>query len=275
MIQTSSRSNIIDRLTEQLSPTLEDLIFIDETSPRPFAPREIRDIAYVITHNIDNPKVKAYAIYRWVTDNIHYNAESNKKIENKSAIIYALKHKEGTCYSQTRVYIALAKSVGLDARLAKVIVDEYGKKVPPPGHVCAVVYFNGKDDYLLFDPAYKDGDARHKKMIIYSREKTNKALIEDMLTPYRVTMDELIKRKDLKNVILIGKKILPYVESSSKQIVLSSIARAFNSAGIEYINKKDPNSAFLCFQEAFKYMPTEDIKYNLNLAKEMMDGTTN
>jgi hypothetical protein len=266
----SSKDNLIDRITDKLNPSLEDLIFIDEVQPRPFTPKEIKQIADILTYGINDSKVKAYSIYRWITDNIRYDEKSNQKIENKSAILYALKHREGTCYSMSRVYIALAKSVGLDARLAKVIVDEYGEKVPPPGHVCALVYFNDKD-YLLFDPAYEDGDAKHQEIEIYSREDTNRELIEDILMPYVEAMKRSIEKKDFLKTYRIGRSILPFVEDEGyNKYVRSLIAYSLNAAGIRLVDKYKPEDSLICFQEADKYYHMEEIKQNIEITRELM-----
>ena len=163
----------------------------------------------------------------------------------------------------TRVYLALAKSVDLDARIAKVKIDRNGKEIGKPGHVCAMVDF--VDEHLFFDPAYNDGDAKHKKVEFLSRENTNQAIINDILNPYKTVyksfeLDDFKNKLDCCNSVL---KIFPensYFRVKKQQIL--------NQIGLKNLNKGNTESGIYCFEEVLKIDPNNSrAKDNLELAR--------
>ncbi len=248
----------------------EDFVKIDSLNPIPKVPYQIPLIANYITKNIKKPKIKAYEINNWISKNIKYNKESNKKIDNKSSILYVLNEREGTCYSMTRLYVAFSKSIGLDARIAKVEVDEFGNKLDKPGHVCASVFLK---DYLFYlDPAYKNGDVKHKIVNCYSREKTNEEIIKDITIPYLEAIDNLRKKGKLIEAYECC-KIAGYLSKGCREfrdIVEIKAVNILNKKGVELYNSKKIKESFLCFEEIMNIKPNEKALHNYNIIKEKL-----
>ncbi|MDP8236020.1 MAG: transglutaminase-like domain-containing protein [Candidatus Erginobacter occultus] len=94
----------------------------------------------------------ARGIFDWVVENIDYEdnfgvASARKVFENR----------RGKCGGQTRLFIALARDLGLDARYVLVDRDQSGR---PVKHACAWVRLDGQT--FLVDPASGIFDARHQ-----------------------------------------------------------------------------------------------------------------
>ncbi|MCD6547126.1 MAG: transglutaminase domain-containing protein [Nanoarchaeota archaeon] len=244
-------------------------IEIDTTEPIPKIPIELVLLANQITQGIKDSRVKAYAIHTWIVDNIKYK-NNNDEINGKSAILYALQHKEGTCYSMTRVYVALAKSVGLDARIVRVYVDEYGEKITNPGHVCAGVMFN-EDKFLLFDPAYEDGDAQHKEVRIFTRKETNEEIIYDILQPYYTAIENLIEEKKFDDAYMCCEIALQLTGGYATQELKlrSKKARVLNEAGLECVRRKDYKTAYNFFWRSYEILPNSGVYRNMQLVKSL------
>ncbi len=94
----------------------------------------------------------ARRIFDWVVENIKYEdnfgvASARKVFENR----------RGKCGGQTRLFIALARDLGLDARYVLVDRDQDGR---PVKHACAWIRLDGQT--FLVDPASGIFDARHR-----------------------------------------------------------------------------------------------------------------
>jgi tetratricopeptide (TPR) repeat protein len=245
----------IDELIKNMSALdFENFVKIDTVKPVPKVPYQVREIARIITAGIKDRKVMAYAIYNWITENVTYNKIANENFEDESSVIYSLKKKAGTCYSMTRLYVALAKSVGLDARIVKVLVDREGREIEAPGHVCAMVDF--VTSHQLYDRAYEDSDAKHKKIEYYSRENTNTALIEDILNPYKEAIKIFQEKKDYINLVKCCDAALSlfpdktYFKLKKEEVLLE--------AGIKKMETGQKDLAVLCFKEILKMDPNNE-----------------
>ena len=91
----------------------------------------------------------------------------------------AWREKQGSCFDQTLLYVALARSVGLKTAYYSVSVDYKGKGV---NHACAGVKI-GKDKTVMVDPAYHTFDINHRSIT----KKTDREVwnLYDMLNNYR------------------------------------------------------------------------------------------
>lgn len=237
-------------------------INIDKTEPIPKVPYQIGIIAKRITEGIKDPRVKAYALHTWVVDNIKYNITTNDNFYDASAIVYSLQKKAGTCYSMTHLYVALAKSINLDARIAKVIVDCDGKEMGSPGHICSMVDF--VKEHLYFDPAYKNGDAKHKQINYFSREDTNKEIIDDILTPYSSVLKVFEQKKDYKAQLDCCSKVLSLFPDNQKFKLKKQ--KILTDAGIKNLENKKFKNASACFKAVLEIDPSNDFaKRNLEL----------
>ncbi len=94
----------------------------------------------------------ARRLFDWVVENIAY--------EDTFGVASARKVFEtgrGKCGGQARLFIALARDLGLDARYVLVDRDQDGREVK---HACAWIRLDGRG--LLVDPASGIFDARHR-----------------------------------------------------------------------------------------------------------------
>ncbi len=94
----------------------------------------------------------ARRLYDWVVENIAYEhtfgvASARRVFESR----------QGKCGGQARLFIALARDLGLDARYVLVDRDHRGRAVK---HACALVRLDGRT--FLVDPSYGLFDARHQ-----------------------------------------------------------------------------------------------------------------
>ena len=259
----------IDDLIESINVfDPKKFVDIDFKKPVPKMPYQVQAIAREITSGIKDHKVKAYALHNWVTDNIEYNVVANENFHEKSAIEYTLKKKAGTCYSMTRTFVAMAKSIGLDARIARVFIDRDNRDVPPPGHVCAMVDFI--KDHLYFDPAYKDGDAKHKKVEYFSREDTNLELIDDIIKPYKEVFKIFEEKNNYKSAFECCNRVLKiFPDNESFKMKKVDVLK---TAGKINIDKKLYSNAVSLYNEALKLNP--DNKYCQDMARYAREKAT-
>jgi transglutaminase-like putative cysteine protease len=94
----------------------------------------------------------ARGIFDWVVENIAY--EDNFGVASARKVFES---RQGKCGGQTRLFIALARDLGLDARYVLVDRDQDDR---PVKHACAWVRLDGRA--FLVDPASGIFDARHQ-----------------------------------------------------------------------------------------------------------------
>ncbi len=110
----------------------------------------VEDILYRRFYTTEEKLARRF--YDWVVENIAYEhtfgvASARRVYESR----------QGKCGGQTRLFIALARDLGLDARYVLVDRDHRGRTVK---HACAWIRLDGRD--YLVDPAYGLFDARHQ-----------------------------------------------------------------------------------------------------------------
>ena len=113
--------------------------------------KTIEDILY--SRFFSSEEALARGIFEWITDNIEYGGCGGR--ESARGVF---DRKKGECVGQSRLFIALARAVGLKAEFVRVSVDCYGEQVQ---HACALVRLDGKD--TLVDPAYQTFGANHRE----------------------------------------------------------------------------------------------------------------
>lgn len=260
----------IDELIESVSVfDAQNFVRVDNIKPTPKLPYQVPAIAREITKGIESPKVKAYAIYNWISENIKYNRIANENFDEECSVVYSLKKKAGTCYSMTRLYVALAKSIGLDARIVKVIVDRDGKEIGSPGHVCAMVDY--VTSHQLYDPAYEDSDAKHKEIKYHSREDTNQELIEDILKPYQHAVKLMEEKQDNKTLLKFCDALLSIFPDQTYFKLKKEDALV--KAGLKNLEKGQLDFAEVCFVEATKLNPKNSNLLNtLGSARALKNG---
>jgi transglutaminase-like putative cysteine protease len=132
-------------------------IFTDDCD-QPFQiNQEIVDTSKKITAGQISDNDKAMAIFDWFIKNIKYGRQKirmGKKKYRHAAEVY--NDREGVCGEMAVLYVAMARSVGLQANYVSVDIDYKGEKVY---HACAAFKFKGK--YILVDPAYYSFDIKH------------------------------------------------------------------------------------------------------------------
>jgi hypothetical protein len=109
----------------------------------------------------DNAKV----IYNWITENIEYDNERKKSIDDKldKGLPYepdvVIGRKKGVCSDMALLYVAIAKEFGIKAHYAHVDIDCKGEDV---SHACAAIKTQ-TGQMILIDPAYRQFDIKHQK----------------------------------------------------------------------------------------------------------------
>ena len=112
----------------------------------------IKELAQKIVGEEKNPFWKAYKIYNWITANVQYDYEKEARIrqvvedgkaergENEENIetgaLLTLQTKKGICDDYTKLFIALARAVGIPSRFVMLFVVE-GKA---EGHAFPEIY---------------------------------------------------------------------------------------------------------------------------------------
>lgn len=106
---------------------------------------------------------KARGIYEWMEQNISYGNPESVKQRGYLSSKETLKTKSGICAEMTFLYVTMARSAGLVAKVAYVSKDFRGEKVE---HACAAVLLEGR--VSLVDVAYHAFDIKHKEFKIMS-----------------------------------------------------------------------------------------------------------
>ena len=134
------------------------IIVNDDTVDNPFVADEEQII--LVNNQIKGLKTdyeKAHGIYEWMERNIPYDSNSSLKERGYLNSRETLRARKGICTEMTFLYVTMARSAGLFAKVADVYRDDKNKKV---NHTCAAVSIDGLD--ILVDVAYHTFDIKHK-----------------------------------------------------------------------------------------------------------------
>ncbi len=174
--------------------------------------------------------VKAKAIYDWMIDNISYDDERKKSIEDhiEDPTPYkpetTLELRKGICTDLSILYMAIAQKMGIKAYFGDVKIDCHGKNVC---HACAIVDVQTR--IIQVDVAYRRFDAGHKACKICN--------------PPIIIEDETImpKRKILRYIFAAGALIsglMSYFSSeSSTRFKHEEISLLESSTGSKFISQ--------------------------------------
>lgn len=103
---------------------------------------------------VDKKKTKyeqAYAIYRWLCDNIDYDTSYTiHEADN------AMEQGKGVCQAYCEIFYHLSKAVGLKVDIVNGISKDIDGRVSPNGHAWMYVYTDG-DQGILVDPTWGAG----------------------------------------------------------------------------------------------------------------------
>lgn len=137
-------------------------IVLTELPDNPFTvSQKAYQLALEITQKTTSAKEKAYAIFRWMQENISYDNQYSYTTEGYHNADQVLKKRKGVCGELAYLYICLARAAGLAAKWVDVKIDNLGKRVD---HACAAVIIDKKA--VLVDPAYSTFDIKHQKFQI-------------------------------------------------------------------------------------------------------------
>lgn len=131
----------------------------DDTVYNPF----VADIQLVALANqkikgLKTEYEKAKEIYEWMEKNISYGNPEVVKRKGYSNSRETLRNKSGICAETTFLYVTMARSAGLIAKVADVAKDSKGERVE---HACAAVFVDGR--WVLVDAAYHTFDIKHQE----------------------------------------------------------------------------------------------------------------
>ncbi len=162
-------------LIDRLNGIFGNLIVNIDNSPRMYASKiiiipGIRDVAERKTRFIDDFEIKGYALFDWFMHKTDYergngNYRDSVDQRNKNWKRY------GNCLELAFLYVAMARSIGMESNIADVKIDTFGRKVD---HACASIHNNGK--IILSDPAYHTFDVKHRYSQIYDQK--NNGILE-------------------------------------------------------------------------------------------------
>jgi hypothetical protein len=113
---------------------------------------------------------KARIIYDWIVNNIEYDLDRKKSVDNGIDCSphppeKVIELRKGICSDMALLYVKMAKEMGLCAHYVHVDVDCKGNEV---NHACAAI--KTKAGHVLIDPAYRAFDAKHQRYRIKNPE---------------------------------------------------------------------------------------------------------
>jgi len=150
---------------------------------------DIDAIAGELAIDLNTEKEKANAIYNWVTHNIAYDVNGMWKpgADDADKAKEALKNHKAVCVGYSQLFVALCKSVGLNAvtidGYAKDMIFDNGDSMYIPRHQWAAVKIAGK--WELVDPTWGAGG-------LYQ----NSSFLQDLLR--KLHLQKKLKAKNLK-----------------------------------------------------------------------------
>jgi len=104
--------------------------YLEPTEFLDFQRERVRNKAHEITDGLNSDKDKVIALFYWTRDNIKYNMYTyNPKIKANLKASVTLRRKNGFCMSKAVLLSALARAVGIPARIR--MVDIINHKINP------------------------------------------------------------------------------------------------------------------------------------------------
>lgn len=104
--------------------------YLEPTEFLDFQRERVRNKAHEITDGLNSDKNKVIALFYWTRDNIKYNMYTyNPKIKANLKASVTLRRKNGFCMSKAVLLSALARAVGIPARIR--MVDIINHKINP------------------------------------------------------------------------------------------------------------------------------------------------
>lgn len=104
--------------------------YLESTEFLDFQRERVRNKAHEITDGLNSDKEKTIALFYWVRDNIKYNMYTyNPKIKANLKASVTLRRNNGFCMSKAVLLSAIARAVGIPARIR--MVDIINHKINP------------------------------------------------------------------------------------------------------------------------------------------------
>ena len=226
-----------------------------------------------INQIIDNLEIEGdtiHAVYDWVTNNVKYDVNKAKKIENgvnfykqgnyKSIADYkayllktVIKKKQGVCDDYTLLFDAIVSELGYDSYIVIGITKRKDGKVNKDiGHSWNVVKIN--NEWKLYDPTWGAGYIKDNKKFIkkYSKKWYNvdpSVMLEDhfpfdpiwQLSNTPINFKEFEKNKQPESDTLFDFKGLidEYLQKEEKDRIVDELSRMEENGGnIEPIKRR-------------------------------------
>ena len=143
----------------------------------------IKEKALEVTKGLKADKDKAIALFYFVRDKIRHNAYTPLYDSNRYKASSTLRAGDGMCQNKAILLVALARSVGIPARLGFVDVEDYqlsesfkqmiGGVNTMPFHGFAELYIDGK--WVHASPAYDLSTCRRKGFVPVEFDGVNDA----------------------------------------------------------------------------------------------------
>lgn len=107
-------------------------------------------VAQQITAGCDSKYKQAYAIYRWLCDNISYDTSYNIYTADE-----CWDNRRGVCQAYSELFYRLAEAVGLKAHIITGLGKTYGGRMEKHAWIFAIV--EGESSGILIDPTWGAG----------------------------------------------------------------------------------------------------------------------
>lgn len=149
---------------EELQLKLQAILSADELGVlvRPLeSTPDIKRWAEELTHGATNELAKAKALYDGLTRHIHIKSPHDARTARQVFASWTDPKESFNCQDYTKLYVTLARDVGIISWYVHVDKDYSGKAVP---HDCAAVFIDGK--VLLVDPTYRWFGVPHEDFVI-------------------------------------------------------------------------------------------------------------
>ena len=158
-------------------------VFLKSTETIDCDAASIKEKALEVTKGLQTDKDKAIALFYFVRDRIRHNAYTPLYDSNRYKASSTLRAGDGMCQNKAILLVALARSVGIPARLGFVDVEDYqlsesfkqmiGGVNTMPFHGFAELYIDGK--WVHASPAYDLATCRRKGFIPVEFDGVNDA----------------------------------------------------------------------------------------------------
>ncbi len=127
---------------------------------------EVLAIARTIRHTYSSPERQLFAAFQYPQRNLRYTT-----LDNKGAL-YALKHGSGDCTEYAALFVAIARALGIPARMTSEFNFSKDRSFDAPNHHAAEAYLDGAwipvDPNLALDPSlgYGFGHGTASKVVL-------------------------------------------------------------------------------------------------------------